>query len=87
MHPSSPRALGRDVHHAAIAVADVAPDQDAAVIARGTIGTRHVDREHLIRTRHSKATPLVVVDEAGPWGSWRDRDLTQTGDLCGGVAP
>jgi transposase len=87
MHQSRTLSIGMAIHQEAIAVAYVAKDHDADVISLGTIGTRHVDIEHLIRTRQSKAKHLVFVYEAGPCGSWRYRDLTQKGDVCWGVAP
>jgi transposase len=68
-------------------VADVAKAHDAEVIDLGTIGTRQVDIDQLVRPRQSKATHLVVVDEAGPCGSWLSRDLTNTGHVCWVVAP
>jgi hypothetical protein len=70
-----------------MAVAYVAHAHDAAGMFLGAMGTRQVDMEQLVRTLHSTATPLVVVDEAGPWGSWRSRDLTQPGHRCSVVAP
>jgi transposase len=76
-----------DVHQASIAVASVAADHGAEVISRGTIGTRHADIEHLVRTRQSTAPPLGFVDAAGPWGAWRCRDLAKNGHVCGVVAP
>lgn len=59
-----------DVHKDAIAVAYIAKDHDADVIDLGTIGTRHVDLDHLVRKLQAKAPPLVFVYEAGPCGSW-----------------
>jgi hypothetical protein len=59
-----------DVHQESIAVASVAKAHDAEVIDLGTSGTRHGDIDKRIRNRASKATPLVVVDEAGPCGDW-----------------
>jgi transposase len=53
----------------------------------GTIGTRQADSAQRIRPRHSKATHLVFVDEAGPCGSWLYRYLSQTGYVCWVVAP
>jgi transposase len=41
----------------------------------------------LIRKMHSKATHLVFVYEAGPWGDWLYRDLTRKGYTCWVVAP
>jgi transposase len=57
------------------------------VLVLGTSGTRQGDSETLVRTRQSKAPPLLLVDEAAPCGSWLDRDLTQTPLGCGVVAP
>jgi transposase len=68
-------------------MADVVNDHDAAVIDLGTIGTRPCDIDPRVRQRPSTATHLVFVDEAGPCGSWRSRDLTQTGDDGWVVAP
>jgi hypothetical protein len=53
-----------------MAVASVANAHDAEVISLGSIGTRQADRDHLVRTLHANAPPLVCVDEAGPGGSW-----------------
>jgi transposase len=79
--------IGMDVHTDSIAVADVAPDHGAEVTSLGTVGTRQDDSDHLVRQMPSKATQLVVVYEAGPWGDWRARYLTQNGDDCCVVAP
>ena len=49
------------VHQDAIAVASVAQDHGAEVTDLGTIGTRHADLEHLVRTLHSKAHHRVFV--------------------------
>ena len=70
MPQSSTLSVGLDVHQASSAVASVAQDHDADVLDLGTIGTRQADSDQLVRTRPSKATPLVCVDEAGPWGDW-----------------
>jgi hypothetical protein len=61
MHRSRPLSIGMDVHHASIAVAYVAQDHAGDVISLGTIGTRHVDLDRLVRTRQSKAQHRVVV--------------------------
>ena len=61
MPPSRPLSVGLDVHTASIAVADVAKAHDAEVIDLGTIGTRQVDIDQLVRPLQSKATHLVVV--------------------------
>jgi transposase len=87
MNHSSTLDLGLDVHKEAMAVASVAKDPDADVIDLGTIGTRPVDIDSLVRTLQSQATHLVFVDEAGPCGYWLYRDLTQTGHGCWVVAP
>ena len=78
MRQSSTRYLGMDVHQDTRAVAYVAQDHDAEVVDLGTIGTRPSDCAPPLRTLPSKAQPLVVVDEAGPCGAWRSRDLTHT---------
>ena len=87
MPQSSTLSVGWDVHQASIAGASVAKDHDADVFSRGPIGTRQADMAPRVRTRPSNATPLVVVYEAGPGGSWRSRDLTKTGHHGWGVAP
>jgi transposase len=87
MNQSSTLYVGMDVHTEAIAVAYVAKDHDADVIYLGTIGSRHVDIDHLIRTLQSKATHLVFVYEAGPCGYWLYRYLTKKGYVCWVVAP
>ena len=76
MSQSSTLYIGLDVHKESIAVAYVAQDHGAEVTYLGTIGTRQCDIDQRIRTLPSKATPLVLVYEAGPCGSWLDRDLT-----------
>jgi hypothetical protein len=80
MHQSSPLYLGMEVHQDTIAVAYVAKAHDAEVVFLGTFGTRHGAIDPLIRQRPATAQPLLFVYEAGPWGSWRSRDLTQKGD-------
>jgi transposase len=87
MSHSSTLSVGMDVHTDSIAVASVAQDHGAEVTSLGTMGTRQGDLDHLIRTRPSQAKPLACVDEAGPCGSWRSRDLTKKGYACGVVAP
>ena len=87
MPQSTTLDVGMDVHQESIAVADVAHDHGAEVVFLGSIGTRQCDLDQLIRKMHSKATHLVFVDEAGPWGSWRSRDLTKKGHRCRVVAP
>jgi transposase len=78
--------LGLDIHKDSIAVADVAPDHDAAVIDLGTIGTRQADIDQRMRKMPSKAQHLVFVYEAGPCGDWLYRDLLKRGPVCWVVA-
>jgi transposase len=87
MSQSRPLDIGLDVHKEALAVAFVAHAQGAEVSDLGTIGTRQCDIDQLIRTLQSKATQLVLVDEAGPCGSWLSRYLTKNGYQCWVVAP
>jgi transposase len=87
MSQSHTRYSGMDVHNDSIAVAYGAQEHGAEVTSLGTIGTRPCDLDHLIRTMPSQATHLLLVYEAGPWGSWRYRSLTNTGSDCWVVAP
>ena len=75
---------GMDVHTDAMAVADVAQEHGAAVLSLGTIGTRQCDMDPRLRQRPSKATPLVLVSDAGPCGAWHYRAL-RTKDAAGWV--
>jgi hypothetical protein len=61
--------IGMDVHKDAIAIAYVAQDHGAEVMNLGTLSTRQGDIDQLIRKRQSKATHLIFVYEAGPFGS------------------
>jgi transposase len=70
MPHSTTRFVGLDVHQDSIAVAYVSDAREAEVVFWGRIGTRQCDIDKLIRTRTSKATQLVFVDEAGPCGAW-----------------
>jgi transposase len=79
--------MGMDVHKDSIAVASVAQEHGAEVTYLGTIGTRHCDIDHLIRQMPSNATQLIFVYEAGPWGDWLYRYLSNKGDACWVVAP
>jgi len=82
MSQSNTLYIGMDVHKDSMAVADVAQEHGAEVSDLGTIGTRPCDLDHLIRTMHSKATPLLCVYEAGPCGDWLSRYLTHKGHHC-----
>jgi transposase len=79
--------IGMEVHKDTMAVAYVAQDHGAAVPSRGTLGPRQCDIEQLIRTMQSKATPLLLVSEAGPCGDWLYRYLRKQDYDCWGVAP
>ena len=87
MHNSTTLYVGLDVHKDSIAVAYVAQEHGAEVTYLGTIGTRHIDIDQLVRTLQSKAKHLVFVYEAGPCSSWLYRYLTQKGYDCWVVAP
>ena len=76
-----------DGQKASRAVADVARAHAAPGIDLGTMGTRPADLAQLLRPRHSEATPLGVVSDAGPCGSWLDRSLRHKGYVGWGVAP
>jgi transposase len=76
-----------DGHQDALAVAYITPEHGAEVTSLGPIGTRPCALDHLLRQRPSKATALVVVDEAGPCGSWRYRDRPTKGPDGWVVAP
>jgi transposase len=79
--------VGVEVHNESMAVAYVAQDHGAEVTDLGTIGTRHIDINQLVRKLQSTATHLVFVSEAGPCGDWLYRYLTQHGYACWVVAP
>jgi transposase len=87
MSQSRTLCIGMDVHKASIAVAYVAQEHGAEVTYLGAIGTRQCDIDPLIRKRHSKATHLVFLYEAGPCGYWLYRYLTKKDDDCWVVAP
>ena len=79
--------VGRDGHKDTIAVASVAKEHDAEVVARGPLGTRQCDLAPLMRTLQAQAQPLVFVYAAGPGGYGLDRSLTHKADGCWVVAP
>jgi transposase len=87
MTQSTTLYVSLDVHKDSIAVAYVAQEHGAEVTYLGTIGTRQGDIDQLIRKMPSKAIHLVCVYEAGPWGYWLYRYLTQKGHVCWVVAP
>jgi hypothetical protein len=87
MAPSRTLSVGMDGQKASRAVASVAQAHGAAVVSRGTIGTRPGALAQRLRPLQSKRQPLGVVSEAGPCGSWLARSLMPTGDVCWVVAP
>jgi transposase len=87
MNQCSTLYIGLDVHKESIAVAYVAKDHDADVIYLGSIGTRHVDIDTLVRKLPSQANHLVFVYDAGPCGYWLYRYLRKKGYVCWVVAP
>ena len=87
MRQSRTLDIGLEVHQDSMAVADSAQEHHAEGVALGNLGTRPGDLDHLLRTLQSTSQPRILVDEAGPGGSWLDRSLTQTGQVCGVVAP
>ena len=87
MHQSSTLYIGLDVHKESIAVAYVAQEHHAEVVALGNIGTRQCDIDQLIRKMQSKSKHLIFVYEAGPCGYWLYRYLTKKGHVCWVVAP
>ncbi len=80
-------SVGMEGPTEAIAVASVAQEQGADVIALGTLGTRPGAIDPLIRPLQSQSTPRVCVDDAGPCGAGLSRSLTQTGAVGWVVAP
>jgi transposase len=80
MRQSRTLDLGLNGPNDAMAVASVAQEHGAEVISLGAIGTRPCDRAPLLRKRPSQAPHLLLIEEAGPCGSGRYRDVTNTGD-------
>jgi hypothetical protein len=76
-----------DVHNDAIAGAYGAQDHGAEGMSLGSLGTRQGDSAQRIPTLPAKARPLLCVYEAGPCGSWLERDLPQQGYAGEVVAP
>jgi hypothetical protein len=87
MAQASTRSVGMDVHKDSLAVASMAPEPGAAVVALGPIGIWQCASEQLMRQLQSTSKPLVRVSAAGPCGSWLARSLTTKGDGAWGVAP
>jgi transposase len=70
MAQASTLFIGLDVHKETLAVAYVAEEREAEVVALGTIGTRQCDIDKLIRKVQAKGKPRHLVYEAGPCGYW-----------------
>jgi len=79
--------VGLDVHKESIAVAHAEAARDQPPRFVGTIGTRHIDIDKLIRRLHGKAPHLVFAYEAGPCGYVLHRYLKDKGLDCLVVAP
>ena len=82
MAHSSTLFVGLAVHQETIAVAYVAEEREAEVVALGTIGPRQCDIDKLIRKLQAKGKKLHCVDEAGPCGYWLYRYLTKKKLTC-----
>lgn len=79
--------VGLDVHKDSIAVAYAEAYRAEPPHYVGTIGTRQVDIDKLIRRLHSKTSKLIFAYEAGPCGYVLYRYLTSKGLECQVVAP
>src|SRR6059036_1993603 len=75
-----------DVHKDSIAVAHAEAHRADPPHYVGSIGTRQVDIDKLVRRLHSKASTLVFAYEAGPCGYVLHRYLTAKGLDCQVVA-
>jgi hypothetical protein len=87
MPPPSTLSVGMEVHQESRAVASVANEDGAEVVALGSSGTRQCDLARRIRKLHAQSPHRVFVSEAGPGGYGLERDRTQQGDVGGVVAP
>ena len=79
--------IGLDVHKESIAVAYAQGHRSDPPHYVGSIGTRQVDIDKLIRRLHTQASHLVFAYEAGPCGYGLHRYLTARGLECSVVAP
>lgn len=66
MAQASTLFVGVAVHKETIAVAYVGEERGAAVVSRGTIGTRQCAVDKLMRKLQGKGKTLPFVYEAGP---------------------
>ena len=87
MQKASTRLVGLDVHKDQIAVAHAASDRGGEVVFAGQIGTRQCDIDKLVRRLQFKASTLVFVYEAGPYGHVLYRCLTGKQLECRVIAP
>ena len=87
MAQSRTRCLGMEVPKESIAVASVAQAPGAAVTSLGPIGLRQGALAPLLRHRPAQATHVLLLSDAGPWGSWLSRSCTPQGYPCGVGAP
>src|SRR5262249_13033998 len=76
-----------DVQKESSAVAYVAQEYGADVIALGTVGTWQFDIDKSLGQWQSQSKQLVFVSEAGPCGYGLYRSLTKKGHGCWVVAP
>jgi transposase len=79
--------VGLDVHKDSIAVAHAEAHRADPPHFVGSIGTRQVDIDKLVRRLRSQAAQLVFAYEAGPCGYVLHRYLTGKGLDCRVVAP
>jgi hypothetical protein len=68
MPPPSTLSVGMEVHQESRAVASVANEDGAEVVALGSSGTRQCDLARRIRKLHAQSPHRVFVSEAGPAG-------------------
>ena len=79
--------VGLDVHKDSISVAHAERYRTEPPHYVGSIGTRQVDIDKLVRRLRAKASNLVFAYEAGPCGYVLHRYLTDQGLNCWVVAP
>ena len=87
MAKPTPLFVGLDVHKDSIAVAHAQGHGSDPPVFVGSIGTRRVDVDKLIRRLQTKTSALVFAYEAGPSGYVLHRYLTSKGLDCQVVAP
>ena len=87
MHQSRTRDVGLEVHKASMAVAYVTREHGAAGVSLGTSGPRHAAIAQRTRQLPSKATRLVLVSAAGPWGPGARARCPKKGPTVGAWPP